>query len=122
MSSVAIFIFVGLLTAAHAVPMALRKVPPNRLYGLRVRATLADEVVWYAANARSGRDLILVGGVFAAFALALSFAGLSKASYSMVCAVVLVILLLGAAIRGWLFAEKCLRDRPPGPGAAGSSA
>jgi uncharacterized membrane protein len=111
-----VFVLVGLLTIALAIPMALRKVPPNGLYGLRVRATMADESVWYEANARSGRDLIVVGSLFVVVSVVLSRLGLSETTYSSVCGAVLGIALVVAALRGWLLAEKLLRGRPSGPG------
>ena len=54
-----------------AIPLALRKVRPNVVYGFRTRATLADEGVWYEANAYFGRLLIVacVLGEIAAAAL-----------------------------------------------------
>ena len=54
-----------------AIPLALGKVPPNVVYGFRTRATLADEEVWYDANAYFGRRLIVacLCGVLAAWAL-----------------------------------------------------
>lgn len=54
-----------------AIPLALGKVPPNVVYGYRTRATLADEDVWYDANAYFGRCLIVASlcGVLAAWAL-----------------------------------------------------
>jgi uncharacterized membrane protein len=42
-----------------ALPLALRKVPRNRVYGFRTRATLADDAVWFAANAHFGRGLVI---------------------------------------------------------------
>jgi uncharacterized membrane protein len=42
-----------------AIPLALRKVGPNVVYGYRTRATLASEDVWYEANAYFGRSLIV---------------------------------------------------------------
>ena len=60
-SVVVVFAFVGLLLCALALPLMLRKVKPNLLYGLRCPATFADEWVWYEANARSGRELFALG-------------------------------------------------------------
>ena len=57
----AIFVFVGALLMVVAVPLMRRRIPPNSLYGLRVRATFADSFVWYEANAMSGRDLLVLG-------------------------------------------------------------
>lgn len=56
-----------------AVPLALRKVPRNVVYGFRTRATMADDEIWYAANAHFGRGLIVatVLGACAAFAIRL---------------------------------------------------
>jgi uncharacterized membrane protein len=52
-----------------ALPLALRKVPRNVAYGFRTRATMADDEIWYAANAHFGRGLIVASlcGVFAAY-------------------------------------------------------
>jgi|SRR6185295_12667824 len=61
MSSVLAFSGLGLLLIALALPLYLRKMPPNAWYGLRVSATFADEGVWYEANAQAGRDLIRLG-------------------------------------------------------------
>jgi uncharacterized membrane protein len=57
----ALSIAFGLLFIGISAPLALRRVPPNGWYGLRVPSTFADEWVWYEANAMSGRDLIVVG-------------------------------------------------------------
>src|SRR5947207_1742144 len=56
-----IFASVGLLLMGLSLPLMLRRVKPNYLYGLRVPATFADESVWYEANARSARDLFALG-------------------------------------------------------------
>ena len=88
-----VFMLVGLLTIALAIPRALRKGPPNGLYGLRVSATLADRGVWYEANARSGRELIVVGCAFVCVAWSLSRLGLSGATYSATCGAFLLVAL-----------------------------
>jgi uncharacterized membrane protein len=54
---------IGLFSIVVRGSLASRRVRPNRWYGLRIRATLADEHVWYEANAATGRDLILPGSV-----------------------------------------------------------
>lgn len=40
---------------AVSVPLALGKVPPNRLYGFRTPRVLADDRVWYPVNRVAGR-------------------------------------------------------------------
>lgn len=52
---------VALITIAVSIPLALRKVPPNVVYGVRTRKTLSDPRIWYEANYRGGMALILSG-------------------------------------------------------------
>jgi uncharacterized membrane protein len=54
----------GILLIILGVPLALRRVPPNGIYGVRFLSTLADESVWYEINARGGRHLIVLGAVY----------------------------------------------------------
>jgi len=56
-----LFVASGLLLAALSVPLIFRKIPPNSLYGFRVRATLENEEVWYPANEYAGKRLLGVG-------------------------------------------------------------
>jgi uncharacterized membrane protein len=51
----------GLLLIAAGIPMWLRRVPSNALYGVRFASTLADDRIWYEINARCGRDLVGIG-------------------------------------------------------------
>ncbi len=60
---------VGLLTSALAVPLALRKVPMNRGYGVRLPQAFASEENWYAINAYGGRLLLGFGLLLLAFAV-----------------------------------------------------
>ena len=61
MFMVFLFVFIGFVFIGAAIPLLRRRVPPNAMYGLRVHATMANEAVWYEANARSARDLLWVG-------------------------------------------------------------
>jgi uncharacterized membrane protein len=45
--------------AIMALPLALRLVGPNRVYGFRTKATLSDRDVWFSANAFAGWALFL---------------------------------------------------------------
>ena len=42
-----------------AIPLALRVVPRNVIYGFRTLATLSDDAVWFEANAHFGRRLLV---------------------------------------------------------------
>jgi uncharacterized membrane protein len=48
-----------------AIPLILRKVPRNVIYGFRTRATLKDDFVWYEANAYFGK-LFLISSLVSA--------------------------------------------------------
>lgn len=58
-----VFILLGL-------PLALKLVPPNRLYGFRLAQAFESEAAWYRINATTGYALIAAG--FAAFVLSLA--------------------------------------------------
>ena len=59
-----------------SIPLVLRKIGPNVVYGYRTRATLSDPALWYEANALFGRRLIAASLVSAAVALFLARPGL----------------------------------------------
>lgn len=54
-----------------AFPLALRKVPRNVVYGFRTRTTMADDDIWFEANAHFGRGLIASSlfGTFVAYVI-----------------------------------------------------
>lgn len=62
-AALALLLGAAAITALIALPLALRKIPRNRLYGIRTRRTLADDRVWYETNAYGGRCLIVASGV-----------------------------------------------------------
>jgi uncharacterized membrane protein len=51
----------GLLLIVAGIPLWLRRVPRNALYGVRFPSTLSDDRIWYEINARCGRDLVGIG-------------------------------------------------------------
>jgi SdpI/YhfL family protein len=114
-----LFPLLGVLLIVLGWPLAVRRVRPNRWYGLRVPATFADETVWYDANAVAGRHMVVLGALVAAIALALPhIAGLPPGIYAGVCAGTLGIGSLVLALRGWRVANQLLRQRRGGAGAA----
>ena len=70
-----LFLTLGLLIAGLGIPLWLRRVPPNRLYGVRTAGTLADESLWYAVNAAAGRAMVGVGVATAILSVALDGLG-----------------------------------------------
>jgi hypothetical protein len=57
-------LFIGLALIAASVPLALRMVPMNPVYGVRVREAYASESNWYKINAYGGWLLTCLGAVF----------------------------------------------------------
>jgi len=55
---------------AMGVPFVMSAVPPNRIYGFRIRRTLQDPEVWYAANRVAGLWSVGTGIVAAAVSIA----------------------------------------------------
>lgn len=70
---VGMFVVVGLLLSALSVPMILKKIKPNGLYGFRVRKTMENPDIWYAVNAYSGKWLLATGLVEVVAAIGLAF-------------------------------------------------
>jgi hypothetical protein len=60
----------GGVLAAVSIPLALRLVPRNRFYGVRIREAFESEERWYEINALGGRALLVYGILLVAFALA----------------------------------------------------
>jgi uncharacterized membrane protein len=61
-------LLVCIVTALSALPLALRLVPPNPIYGFRTRFTRSSREVWFDANAFAGRAM-LVASIVSAFIL-----------------------------------------------------
>ena len=55
------YLGLGVLLTFAGLPLWRGLVPPNRWYGVRLTQTLNDPPTWYAANARFGRILAIVG-------------------------------------------------------------
>jgi hypothetical protein len=110
--SSAILMAVGLFIALLAVPLIRRRVGPNWLYGLRVRATFADESVWYDANERSGRTLFALGAATIAFGIGnMVVAEAISQPYFLAGILALVVGTIACAIDGWRYANRLLRER-----------
>jgi hypothetical protein len=107
-----LFVGTGLLIVLLSIPLAQRRVPPNRWYGLRLWATSADEQVWYEANAASGRDSVIFGAVFTLLALLLPLVpGMTEAAYSIVGVGFLLVGSVIVSVRGVRLANRLIRER-----------
>lgn len=52
---------IGPVLVALSLPLLLRWIPPNPIYGFRVPATCRNPSVWYDGNALAARHLIALG-------------------------------------------------------------
>jgi hypothetical protein len=77
------FLFSGAFLSAISVPLIMGKIPPNGLYGFRVKKTMDNPDIWYPVNAYSGKWLLAAGLVLALVAVGLFFLpGISLDVYS----------------------------------------
>jgi len=77
-----LMVWLVVLMIAVAVPMAMRKVPPNGLYGFRTPKTLANVQVWYDANEKAGINMIAAGVLaLAAWGLLRMTVGMGRANF-----------------------------------------
>lgn len=65
----------ALIIAVVAVPLILRKIPPNGFYGFRTAKTLGDRTIWFEANAYAGKAMIVAA--IAMFSLSWGLIGLA---------------------------------------------
>jgi uncharacterized membrane protein len=104
-----LFTVVGLVFIGLAIPLVKRRIKPNGLYGLRIPATFADEWVWYEANARTGRDMLVIG--FLQIAAALLLLPLPDLAYAITNGVVTLGGTITMCILGIIRAGRLLQQR-----------
>jgi uncharacterized membrane protein len=81
-----LYVASGALLMALSLPLLWGKIPPNGLYGFRVRATLEDPSIWYAANKFAATRLLWSGATFVVAAVVLyPIPGISVDVYSLGC-------------------------------------
>ena len=90
--------FVGsaLVILAFGIPMAMRKVPPNAIYGVRLPITLRNRAAWDAANVQFGWWMVISGLLsLGAFFLGWLLGWTVDAIATLYCIVMLVPLMVG---------------------------
>jgi uncharacterized membrane protein len=97
---------IGPVLILLSVPLILRWIPRNRLYGFRIPSTLANDSVWYDANALSGRHMLALGlfMVVLEFVLPLSARTLVLRTVGIVGVAVIV-------VADWRTANRWRRER-----------
>ena len=59
MNSSTAFLIGAIVIAVVSIPLILKVVPPNHLYGFRTPSTLSNRALWYRANAFAGWALLI---------------------------------------------------------------
>ena len=59
----------GLLLAVFSLPLALRRVPMNRYYGIRIPEAFSSPACWLDINAYGGRLFFVYGVALVAFGI-----------------------------------------------------
>jgi hypothetical protein len=67
------FVASGFLLAGVSVPLILGRIPPNGLYGFRVRKTMEHPEIWYPVNKYGGQRLLLSSVQLILAAIGLTF-------------------------------------------------
>ena len=101
----------GPMLMVLSIPMILRWVPRNPIYGFRIPATCNNKSVWYDANALSGRHLFLLGLVLVVLDYALPLTIRSVAMRREILWTVSVVGLLTIVVADWRTANRWLRER-----------
>lgn len=89
-----------------SIPLALRWVPRNSLYGFRVPATLRDDHIWYEVNARSARQFGLLGALMVALEFVLPLAVRNRTLIAMAVVGLAII-----TFTNWRLANRLARER-----------
>jgi hypothetical protein len=96
----------GPVLVLMSIPLLLRWVPRNYIYGFRVAATLRSDSVWYDANALFARHVFLLGLAMIALEL---FLPLSMRNFTL--AAVAAIGLIVIVVNDWRTANRWARER-----------
>ena len=65
-----VHIAAGLLVIALAIPLILRRVPMNHVYGVRIRQSFESDEAWYDINEYGGKWLLAYGIVLVVYGIA----------------------------------------------------
>ncbi len=81
-----IYIVGGLLLILLSIPLILRRIPPNPIYGFRVQWTMEDPELWYSVNAYTAKWFVFVGACSILGAVGLTFIpGMTIVVYAFGC-------------------------------------
>ena len=86
------FLISGFALAMLSVPLILGKIPPNGLYGFRVRKTMEHPEIWYPVNQYGGKWLFAASLCLIVASIALRLVpGIALETYSLAVLAIWVI-------------------------------
>lgn len=106
---VVLYLGLGVLMVFLGMPLWRALVPPNRWYGLRLPATLGKPSVWYAANARFGRLLTIVGAAIMTAAAVALIAGWTTVTTVITLGALVIAGVAAASVGGSIAARRSVR-------------
>jgi hypothetical protein len=107
-----LFLASGGILIGLSIPLIRRKVPPNPLYGFRVRRTLEDPEIWYPANAYTGWCMLRLGAAIMIAAVVAYFVpGLDEAWYASTVGVVAVIGVIAGLVQSFRYLWKLAAEK-----------
>lgn len=101
----------GLVMVLGSIPFLLKKIPPNRLAGFRIRATLQDPSLWYSANVYVAKYLLATGVILTLLPVLIHFFGGKSERYFAGLAVIALLGVILAFVQGVRFVGKNKRER-----------
>lgn len=96
-----IFLGMGILFIAIALPLAYKKIGPNNWYGFRTKKSMSSLDVWYDVNSLTGKGMAIVGialSVVNCIALFLIYGGKWSPELSIAMLIVNIVLIDGGLI------------------------
>src|SRR5688572_23211754 len=102
-----LFLVVCALIAVAAVPLMLKLIPPNPIYGIRTARTTADAATWFIVNEVAGRAFLIASGIAAILLIMYSGTWL-KSGWAQL---VVMVVVFGAAVAVTLVFERRLGEK-----------
>jgi uncharacterized membrane protein len=106
------FVASGFVVSAISIPLIMRKIGPNPVYGFRVKQTLEDPWLWYEANAFAGKGMLIDGMVIVIAAIVLvEVPGISVDRYALSVAAICFLALGFTLFSSFRFLFRLSRER-----------
>jgi hypothetical protein len=92
------FLIASGVIAAASIPLIMKFVPPNRLYGFRTPRTLSNPEVWFRVNHFAGWALLVAAAMSASIFVLRPELASGRSFYGLVVFVVPLVLAVGATV------------------------